>query len=550
MSERRQFGAQTGVLWIGLLLLVAGQAAGADELLPGQAGLPPELCIPREPPVQEQRTLLERLAAAKAERRGEFFAGLRQLFSGKGKTPRVWAPAVIERLDELKTHQIEVHGVLRVRDGKLVMPTDGGTILVELAGGVEPEGLKEEELDWAPVAVKGIAEAPFDQPVLHAVALRPSPLMARLRLARLLEVEGQWEPAVKAYQEALTEMQRAGMPWAAFCATEAGWIAYNKLRDAKLARKLFTLAWRPYAARDRQGKPLFYTWWPKADGTGYEKVAVADAIGELLDHLNRESFWYRLLDFFVTICGGRPALGVILLALVTRLALHPLTAKQFASMEALRRLQPEIKALQERYKDDKQKFQQELWKLWQRHGVNPFGGCWPLLIQMPILIFVYQGIRGYIVRFAESGFLWIKDLSEPDLPLLVAYTASMVLFQQIANRMQPAPADEQQRQQQQMMTWMMPLMFFFFFRTLPSAFILYWLASNLIYFGEQWLLRKQAEKAAAEGRPIGGGRSRLLELLAKAAERSLEGEAEGGRGDAKGKGGESGKKDEGKPKGK
>jgi YidC/Oxa1 family membrane protein insertase len=247
---------------------------------------------------------------------------------------------------------------------------------------------------------------------------------------------------------------------------------------------------------------------------------VADAVGPLLDTLGRESFWYRLVDFFVTLGAGSKALGLVLLALVTRLGIHPLTRKQLASMEAMRKLQPQIKALQEEFKDDKQRFQQEIWKLWQENGVNPFGGCWPMLIQMPILIFVYQGIRRYIVRFAESNFLWIRNLAMPDLPLLVAYTASMVVFQKIANRMQPMPADEKQQQQQQMMTWMMPLMFFFFFRTLPSAFILYWLASNLFYFGEQWLFRRHVEREEAmKGVPVAPRRKRsfLMDVMSRAA---------------------------------
>ncbi|MCX7599232.1 MAG: YidC/Oxa1 family membrane protein insertase, partial [Armatimonadetes bacterium] len=158
------------------------------------------------------------------------------------------------------------------------------------------------------------------------------------------------------------------------------------------------------------------------------------------------------------------------------------------------------------------------------HGVNPFGGCWPMLIQMPILIFVYQGIRGYIVRFSQSQFLWVRNMALPDLPLLIGYTASMVVFQQMANRMQPMPTDERQRQQQQMMTWMMPLMFFFFFKTLPSAFILYWLASNLFYFGEQWLFRYQVRRREARGetptkRPR---RSRFMEAMMRASQQAAQ----------------------------
>ncbi|MBC7287150.1 MAG: YidC/Oxa1 family membrane protein insertase, partial [Armatimonadetes bacterium] len=295
---------------------------------------------------------------------------------------------------------------------------------------------------------------------------------------------------------------------------------YNRLRDLKLARRTLYAAWGPFTVTDRQRRPLFYTWVPLPGGRGWQKMSVAEAVGPLLDNAGRDSFWYRLVDFFVSVAGGQAALGVVLLALATRLVLHPLTRKQLASIEAMSRLQPQIQALQQQYKDDKQKFQQELLRLWQENGVNPFGGCWPMLVQMPILIMVYQGIREYIVRFANSGFLWISNLAMPDLPLLMAYTLSMVFFQQMSSRMQPV-TDPQQKQQQQMMNWLMPLMFFFFFRTLPSAFILYWLASNLFYFGEQWLFKKQVAAARARGHvTVPRKRSRFMEALAKAAEQT------------------------------
>jgi YidC/Oxa1 family membrane protein insertase len=176
----------------------------------------------------------------------------------------------------------------------------------------------------------------------------------------------------------------------------------------------------------------------------------------------------------------------------------------------MKRLQPQIKALQERFTDDKQKFQEEFWKLCQANGVNPLGGCLPMLVQFPILIMLWQGIRNYIVQFQGHGFLWVRDLASPDYGLLIAYTISMVLFQKMTQKLQPTPVmNPQQAQQQQMMTYMMPAMFFFFFQNFPAAFLLYWLATNVVYFVQQY------SYTAAVSRKSGGEDTETLAPTAK-----------------------------------
>jgi len=494
-----------------------------------QKGLPPELTLPDKPALEKQAETLQRILASapQAKPGGGILTGLKGLFSPKPQKIVLPAKELWENAEPLRGSQIEVHGVLAASGNKLAFRTQRGEIPVDLGGGVKPEGFPGEDLDWMPAQAVGLVEMPFGKPVLRISSLKPSIPIASLRMARVLEEQGKYREALKAYDEATRVLQRAQLPWAAFASTQAGWIAYHRLRDAKAANRHLYMAWTTYALTDKHGNALFTTWVLSEDGKTWKEMPVADAVGPLLDSVGRDSFWYRLVDFFVTLGGGNAAIGVILLALVTRLGIHPLTLKQLASMEAMRKLQPQIKALQEEFKDDKQRFQQEMWKVWQENGVNPFGGCcWPMLIQMPILIFVYQGIRRYIVRFSESSFLWVHNLAMPDMALLIAYTLSMVFFQKMANRMQPMPADEKQRQQQQMMTWMMPLMFFFFFKTLPSAFILYWLASNLIYFGEQWWFRRQVEAREAAGEEATGapgprkGRSRFMEMMATAVERA------------------------------
>lgn len=511
-------------------LLVAVWVLPAFAQAPdAEAVLPPELVVPQTPDLGRQAELLEQiLAAASAEKPrggGGLLGGLRSLFSPRPQKIIIPAEELRANAEALRGSQIEVHGVLAVEGADLVFATSQGDVGIDLGGGTRPTGFPDKDLAWMPAKAMGFLEMPFGEPVLRVTLLEPSAALASLRLARVLEEQGKIREAVEAYDKAATELRKTPLPWAAFASTEAGWLAYHRLRDSGSANKHLYNAWTLYATVGRKGDPLFDTWVPSPNGNQWKRMPVAEAVGPLLDSVGRESFWYRLVDFFVTLGGGSAALGVVLLALATRLGIHPLTRKQLSSMEAMRKLQPQIKALQEEFKDDKQRFQQEMWRVWQENGVNPLGGCWPMLIQMPILIFVYQGIRRYIVKFSTSGFLWIDNLAMPDLALLVAYTASMVLFQKMANRMQPMPADEKQRQQQQMMTWMMPLMFFFFFKTLPSAFILYWLASNLIYFGEQWLFRRSAERVeAADGSPAVPSpprkRSRFMDLMAAASERA------------------------------
>jgi YidC/Oxa1 family membrane protein insertase len=505
----------------GVWAQAAGASGGPDA---SQAGLPPELVISPKPAIETQQKALEQIlftaAGEQASKSGGGFGGaLKGLFVSKPQTAVVDVPTLFANAQALRSSQIEVHGVLRTVGKQLAFRAERGDCMIELAGGVKPEGFPEGSLDWMPAMAKGIVEMPFDKPVVHAIVLKPSVPLAELRLARVLEVQKKTREAVTQYQKASMDLQRARITWGAFASTHAGWLAYSELRDAKMTKNVLYMAWTTYAVVGKDGKAVYNTWVPRADGKGWDKQPVAEAIGPLLDKAARDSFWYRLVDFFATVAGGSAALGVILLALVARVCMHPLTRKQLGSAQAMQRLQPQIKALQEEFKDDKQRFQQEMWRVWQENGVNPFGGCWPMLIQMPILIMVYQGIRGYVVQFSHSGFLWVHNLAMPDIVLLVAYTASMVLFQQMTNRLQPMPADDKQRQQQQMMTWMMPLMFFFFFRTLPAAFILYWLASNIFYFGEQAIYRYQVrakEAAGIEGAPTGAPtkkRSRFMDAL-------------------------------------
>jgi len=318
---------------------------------------------------------------------------------------------------------------------------------------------------------------------------------------------------------------------AAFAGVSIARVYYDNIRDQKNALKQYNAVWTNYITRQAAGETALQTWVPAAgkDTRRWTKLPVKEAIGPTLDRLSAESFWYKFVGMFVALCGGNAALGVLLIALIVRLVIWPLTKKQLESAEAMKRLQPQIKELQARCGDDKQKFQQEFWKLCQANGVNPLGGCLPLLVQMPILIMVYGGIRGYIVEFDKASFLWVPNLASPDMPLLIAYTISMILFQKMTQKTNPQAAmDPQQEQTQKMMMYMMPVMFFFMFKTFPAAFILYWLGTNIIYFAQQWnytrLVSKQDIGAATPKQHSGGLVNSIVRALS--GEAATEGDGE------------------------
>jgi YidC/Oxa1 family membrane protein insertase len=191
-------------------------------------------------------------------------------------------------------------------------------------------------------------------------------------------------------------------------------------------------------------------------------------------------------------------IAIILLTALVRLATAPLAARQMRSMRRMSEIQPKVKALQEKYADDRQQQSQEMMKLYREAGVNPLGGCLPLLLQFPVLIGLYYALQSSIdLRQAPFG-LWIDDLSRPEtlftipgvgwpvrvLPILM--TISMVIQQ----RMTPSSASMDPAQQRTMMV-VMPVMFFFMFYGFPSGLVLYWFVSNLLAVAQQVYLNRQ-----------------------------------------------------------
>jgi YidC/Oxa1 family membrane protein insertase len=218
------------------------------------------------------------------------------------------------------------------------------------------------------------------------------------------------------------------------------------------------------------------------------------ALRDTIDKRNSGDWKYQLIDGLVRLTGKNPSFSygfaLILLAVLVKVLLFPLARKQYKSQREMQQLQPKIKELQAQYKGKGVELNQKTMELYKEHGVNPFGSCLPTLFQLPFLIFVYSAIREYEQAFSHGKFLWIgsdlarqhpgvlgMNLALPDIPLLVMYT----LTNYVTMRMTPA-ADPQQQQQQNSMALMTSGMFFYMFLNYrwSSAFVLYWLALNIL----------------------------------------------------------------------
>lgn len=200
----------------------------------------------------------------------------------------------------------------------------------------------------------------------------------------------------------------------------------------------------------------------------------------------------QILTFFYSMTGslGIPNYGVaiILLTLVIKLILYPLTLKQVRGMKAMQELQPKMKELQEKYKGNPEKLNKEMALLYKESGVNPLSGCLPLLVQMPILMGIFYAIRDY--QYAQlPSFLWIPDLSQPDhlyiLPILSAATTYIQQKQTSADM----------NQQTKMMMTFMPLFIGYISINFPGGLVLYWVMSNIFQITQQWwMYRGDAQK--------------------------------------------------------
>jgi YidC/Oxa1 family membrane protein insertase len=215
------------------------------------------------------------------------------------------------------------------------------------------------------------------------------------------------------------------------------------------------------------------------------------------------------LEFFYA--HGAPWwLSIAILTVIVRSLLFPLTVRQVKSMRAMQDLKPEMDKIRAKYKDNRQKQQEEIMKLYQDRKVNPFGSCFPLLVQMPIFITMFYVIRNFgstHPSFTSGGILWFQDLSAHDpyyvLPVLSAVT--MLAASEITAK----SVDPQQR-------WMMrilPVAFTVFLLNFPAGLFMYWIPSNLVTLVQNYVIynhgvgRKPKDKAEEPRTPPGNRKS-------------------------------------------
>jgi len=195
-------------------------------------------------------------------------------------------------------------------------------------------------------------------------------------------------------------------------------------------------------------------------------------------------FW--LLEHIHTLVRNW-GLAIVLLTILIKLAFYKLTQAQFRSMGKLRKLQPRIEQLKERYGDDRQKFGQAMMEIYKTEKVNPLGGCLPILVQIPIFIALYWVLLES-VELRQAGFLWIPDLSKPD-PLFILPVINGA-FMIITQRLTPAAGmDPMQRKIMQYLPVAFAVLFAFF----PAGLVLYWATNSGTSLAQQWHILRQLD---------------------------------------------------------
>ena len=288
---------------------------------------------------------------------------------------------------------------------------------------------------------------------------------------------------------------------------QGGWVA--------MVQHYFVSAWVPpvedknvFSLRKRSGKDLYLM-----DYTG-QRISVApggsgeyraqfyvgpkdqERLARLADYLDLTIdygfLWMvakplfaglKMIQSFV----GNWGWSIILLTLVIKIALYPLSAASLKSMAKMRNLQPEMARLKELYGDDRQKMSQELMGLYKKEKVNPAGGCFPMLLQMPVFLALYWVLLESVEIRHSPWIFWNQDLSAKDplfvLPILMG--ASMMLMQ----KLQPMPTDPMQAKVMQFL----PIVFTFFFMIFPAGLVLYWTVNNLLSMAQQWFVNRQLQ---------------------------------------------------------
>jgi len=174
--------------------------------------------------------------------------------------------------------------------------------------------------------------------------------------------------------------------------------------------------------------------------------------------------------------------AIVALVLLLKIAFYWLNAKAYASMAKMKAINPKIMEMRERLKDKPQEMQQQMMKIYKDEKVNPMGGCFPIMVQIPVFIALYWVLLSSVEMRGAPWTLWIKDLSTPDPYFILPIVMTLTTMLQTA--LNPAPPDPMQAK----LMWFMPLIFSVMFFFFPSGLVLYWITNNILSIAQQWMI--------------------------------------------------------------
>ena len=226
--------------------------------------------------------------------------------------------------------------------------------------------------------------------------------------------------------------------------------------------------------------------------------AAAGRIAGLGETIDYGWFWFLARPMLWVLNGIHHVVmnygvAIIIMTILLRLLMWPLTRKSYVSMAAMQKMQPEMQRIQKLYANDKMRLQMEMMKLYQTHKTSPMSGCLPMLIQVPIFFALYKALL-VSVAMRNAGFLWIHDLSAMDpyfiLPILMG--ATMYLQQRLQSPKTNNSGNDAVAQTQRMMRWM-PVLFTVMFAWMPAGLVLYWTVSNIFGIIQMQIIKRQSK---------------------------------------------------------
>ena len=200
-----------------------------------------------------------------------------------------------------------------------------------------------------------------------------------------------------------------------------------------------------------------------------------------LTFIAKPLFW--LLDVIHNFVGNW-GWAIILLTIIIKLVFYKLSEASYRSMANMRKVQPRMQALKERYGSDKQKLNQALMDLYKKEKINPLGGCLPILIQIPVFIALYWVLLESVELRQAPWVLWIQDMSSADPYFILPVIMGVTMF--IQQKLNPAPLDPMQAK----IMMMLPIVFTVFFAFFPAGLVLYWVANNILSIAQQWYITR------------------------------------------------------------